>query len=221
LTAEEERILAELSQAIIKGQPDEALRKTEESLAAGIDPFQTILTMQSAMRTVGRYYEQKRYFLTEMYMGAQAIQAASEVLRPHLQARAQKAAGRIVLGTVRNDIHDVGKNLVRIVLEANGFEVHDLGVNVPSQAFIDKAREVDADIIGMSSLMTISMPEMERTIQALGGAGLLGEILTMVGGAPLSKAFATRIGGDAYAKDAAEAVQVAQALVRRRRGQAA
>lgn len=218
--ADQQGVLEELSQAIIKGQPEEARRKTEESLALGIDPFVTIQAMQKAMGTVGLYYEQKRYYLTEMYMGAQAVQAASQVLRPHLRARAG-GAGRIVLGTVRNDIHDVGKNLVRIVLEANGFEVHDLGVNVPSQTFVEKARELDADIIGMSSLMTISMPEMEKTIRALAEAGLEGEVLTLVGGAPLSQAFADKIGADGYAKDAAQAVRAAQLLIKRRRGTAA
>ena len=215
--SEEQKILDELSQAIIKGLPEVARQKTQESLALGVDPFETIRAMQVAMGTVGMYYEQKRYYLTEMYMGAQAVQAASEVLRPHLKGMAGQA-GRIVLGTVRNDIHDVGKNLVRIVLEANGFDVHDMGVNVAGQAFVQKAREVDADIIGLSSLMTISMPEMEKTIEALKEAGLAGEILTLVGGAPLSQAFADKIGADAYAKDAAEAVRAAQALVRRRRG---
>ncbi len=213
----EQRVLEELSQAIIKGQPEVARAKTQESLDQGVDPFLTIQAMQKAMGVVGTYYEQKRYYLTEMYMGAQAVQAASEVLRPHLKGRAGEA-GRIILGTVRNDIHDVGKNLVRIVLEANGFEVHDLGVNIPSHTFVEKARELDADIIGMSSLMTISMPEMEKTIKTLAEAGLAGEILTMVGGAPLSQAFADKIGADAYARDAAEAVRAARSLVRRRRG---
>src|SRR3990172_5538773 len=136
--SEEQKILDELSQAIIKGNPELARQKTQESLALGVDPFETIRAMQVAMGTVGMYYEQKRYYLTEMYMGAQAVQAASEVLRPHLKGMAGQA-GRIVLGTVRNDIHDVGKNLVRIVLEANAFEVHDLGVNVPSHVFIQTA----------------------------------------------------------------------------------
>lgn len=214
---DEQGILSELSQAIIQGQPEVARAKTQESLARGVDPFVTIQAMQKAMGVVGIYYEQKLYYLTEMYMGAQAVQAAGEVLRPYLKGRAGEA-GRIILGTVRNDIHDVGKNLVRIVLEANGFEVHDLGVNVPSQTFLQKARELDADIIGMSSLLTISMSEMEKTIKALAEAGLAGEILTMVGGAPLSQAFADKIGADAYARDAAEAVRAAQALVLRRRG---
>ena len=163
-----------------------------------------------AMDEVGRRFERNEYFVPELLLAARAMKVSLELLRPLLAARGVEPVGRAVIGTVRGDLHDIGKNLVRYMLEGGGFEVFDLGVNVPPERFIAAAREHNAQIVGMSALLTTTMPSMKLTIEAFKAAGLRGQVTILVGGAPVTQRFADEIGADGYSDNAAGAVALAK-----------
>ncbi len=193
---------------------DEAAAKklTQEELDRGTD-LQTILNdgLISAMDEVGEKFSAGELFVPEMLMAAQAMKAGLAVLKPHLSAGQSSTKGTVVIGTVKGDLHDIGKNLVAMMMEGAGFEVVDLGVDVDSEKFVRTASEKKADIIALSALLTTTMPSMETTIKAVKEAGLTTR--TIIGGAPVTQAFADRIGADGYSDDAPGAVKLVKQLV--------
>jgi 5-methyltetrahydrofolate--homocysteine methyltransferase len=166
-----------------------------------------------AMAEVGRLFEEGEYFVPEMLISARAMKSAMALLKPHLQQGEMQYAGRVVLGTVKGDLHDIGKNLVGLMLEGAGFQVFDLGTDVTPEKYIEAVRENDANIVAMSALLTTTMVNMKSTITALEEAGLREKVSIMIGGAPVTDNFAKQIGADGYAPDASRAVAVAKTLV--------
>jgi 5-methyltetrahydrofolate--homocysteine methyltransferase len=166
----------------------------------------------AAMDEVGKRFEEGDFFVPEMLIAARAMQAGLRLLKPHLAEGGVKAAGKIAIGTVKGDLHDIGKNLVAMMLEGAGFEVKDLGVDVTPQAFVQAAQE-GAQIIGMSALLTTTMSNMQGTIDALKAAGLREQVKVVIGGAPVTDAYARQIGADAYAPDASSATRVVRGLL--------
>jgi 5-methyltetrahydrofolate--homocysteine methyltransferase len=169
--------------------------------------------MIPAMDEVGRRFEANEYFVPELLIAARAMKGAMELLRPLLVESGAKPAGRVVIGTVRGDLHDIGKNLVAAMLEGGGFEVIDLGVDVPPEKFIAAAQEHQAQIIALSALLTTTMPGMKATLEAIAQAGMRDRIKVMIGGAPVTQRFADEIGADGFSDNASGAVRVARELV--------
>ena len=189
------------------------------ALATGLLPFDVVtLGLAEAMQRVGAQFERGECFLPELIMAAGTMKAGLVVLQPllsALEAASGEQKGVVVIGTVKGDFHDIGKNIVKALLEAGGFQVYDIGVNQPAEGFVDKAREVGADIVAMSALLTTTMAQMRATIEALRAAGVRANV--MVGGAPINQQFAARIGAEGYAADAVKAVREAERLVGLRR----
>jgi 5-methyltetrahydrofolate--homocysteine methyltransferase len=185
------------------------------ALDAGLSPFAVVtLGMAEGMAEVGRRYEAGEFFLPQLVMAGVTMRQGMNVLEPLLKrAEAGARKGTIVIGTVRGDLHDIGKNIVKTMLEAAGFVVHDIGVDQPVDNFVNVARQTGADIVAMSALLTTTMPYMARVIAALKEAGLADRVRVMVGGAPISREFADRIGAEGYAPDAVKAVREAERLM--------
>lgn len=200
--------------AVLEGDAPTARTVVQEALADGIDP-QSLLTdwMIPAMDEVGRRFEAGDYFVPELLIAARAMKAGMEQIRPLLAERGAKPVGCIVIGTVRGDLHDIGKNLVAAMLEGGGFEVVDLGVDVPPEKFIAAVTEHKAQIIAMSALLTTTMPGMKTIITAIEQAGIRDKVKIMVGGAPMTQQYADDIGADAFSDNASGAVRVARSLV--------
>jgi corrinoid protein of di/trimethylamine methyltransferase len=216
MTAMSEDIYIRLGSVVIKGRQEEAVRLTKEALAAGLEPLDIIdQGLTPGMRVVGDGFGCGEYFIPHLVMAGRAMKAAMAVLEPELRKRKQAAerAGVAVIGTVQGDIHEIGKSLVGIMLTASGFEVHDLGVDVPPAAFAAKARETGAQIIGLSALLTTTMIVQRKVIEALDKEGLRSKVRVLVGGAPVSQSWAEEIGADGYAEDASGAVDEARRLV--------
>jgi corrinoid protein of di/trimethylamine methyltransferase len=212
----------ELYKAIVEGYSEDAEALARQLLDEGMPPMQIIdECMVPAIQEVGRLYETGEYFLPELMMGAEAMQAALKVVQPALRGEGaqRQVLGTVVIGTVAGDLHDIGKSIVATMLSANGFDVYDLGVDVSASQFLDKVREVNATILGMSALLPTTMPYMQRVIESAKEAGLRDQLIILVGGAPVTPAFAEKIGADGYADDAAGAVQVAKQLVAQKAGQ--
>jgi len=167
----------------------------------------------AAMTEVGRLFEENEYFVPEMLVSARAMQSGLALLKPHLAESGAEPAGKIVMGTVKGDLHDIGKNLVSMMLEGAGFEVIDLGTDVSPQAFVKAVQERHAQVIGMSALLTTTMPSMSATIKALEEAGVREKVKVMIGGAPVTDAFAKQIGADGFSPDASAAVRLAKSLL--------
>lgn len=208
-------ILKEIYQAVIEGDNEGVKEKVPQALESGV-PAGAILNegMIAAMSEVGRLFEEGEYYVPEMLIAARAMQAGMGLLKPHLQSGEIKAAGKVLIGTAKGDLHDIGKNLVSLMLEGAGFEVHDLGTDVAAEKFVDAVKADKPDIIAMSALLTTTMPNMKTTIEALKAAGLRDQVKVMVGGAPLTDNYASQIGADGYAADASRAVSLAKSLVR-------
>ena len=204
--------LKAIFQNVIDGQAAEAEAGVEAALEAGI-PADAILNQSliTAMDEVGRRFENGDFFVPEMLIAARAMQAGLKLLKPRLVEANVKSAGKVAIGTVKGDLHDIGKNLVAMMLEGTGFEVRDLGVDVPPEAFV-KAAQDGAQVIGMSALLTTTMNKMEDTIEALRAAGLREKVKVLIGGAPVTQDFANRIGADAFAPDASSAARIARQL---------
>jgi len=205
--------LSLLSQAVEKGDRDKSVQLTTEALRAGMSPPETISGMQAGMGAVGEKFSRGDYFLPDVLMAARAMKSALELLKPLLGKTGMPNIGRVVIGTVQGDMHDIGKNIVATFLSGSGFEVFDLGLNVPDQKFIEAVREKQPNILGLSALLTTTMPVMGRVIQALEATGLRSQVKVIVGGAPVTLRFANLIGADAYARDGGEAIPVCKKLV--------
>ena len=204
--------LNELKQAVKDGDLDTAVDLTKEALAEKTEP-QDILNkgLIAAMDEIGELFSKNEIYIPEMMIAARAMKSAMEILEPVLVQAGVKPLGNFVIGTVAGDQHDIGKNLVAIMMKGTGFKVFDLGVDVPIEKFIEEAKAANADVIGISTLLTTTMPVMAEVVKAAKQAGVKSKI--MVGGAPLTQAFAEKIGADGYAPDAASAVLVAKDLV--------
>jgi 5-methyltetrahydrofolate--homocysteine methyltransferase len=210
--------LQTLYDAILEGNAPTARSEAQQALARGIDPQRLLdAAMIPAMDEVGRRFEANEYFVPELLIAARAMKGALELIRPLLAERGAEPAGRVAIGTVRGDLHDIGKNLVAAMLEGGGFEVIDLGVDVPPEKFVAAVQEREADIIAMSALLTTTMPGMKTTLEAIAQAGIRDRVKVMVGGAPVTQRFADEIGADAFSDNASGAVRVARALVTNRR----
>ncbi|MFQ5996288.1 MAG: corrinoid protein [Dehalococcoidales bacterium] len=206
--------LSLLSRAIDVGDREKTIQLTNEALSAGASPQDIIVHgLQAGMAVVGEKFSSGAYFLPDMLMAARAMKAALEILKPSLKETGIPTIGKVVIGTVEGDIHDIGKNIVATFLSGNGFEVFDLGVDVPDQKFIAEVREKKPDILGLSSLVTTTMPAMGSIIKSLEEAGLRANVKVIVGGAPVTQHFAENIGADAYADDGGKAILVCKQLL--------
>lgn len=215
-----EEILRRIKEAIINYDMDGIKKYVKEALDNGIPPKDIIeKAMTPAMKEVGEKFASGEIFLPEMLASAETFKIAMEVLKPELEKRKEsiKTLGRVLIGTVQGDIHDLGKNLVATMLSIAGFEVIDLGVDVPPEKFVEKVKELKPDIVGLSALMTTTMPAQKDTIEALKRAGVRDQVIVMVGGAPVTESWAKKIGADGYASDAFEAVEKAKELLERRK----
>lgn len=200
-----------LHDAILSGDAAAARQLTEQALAAGADPLVLVNEhMIPAMAEVGRRYECNEFFVPELLLSARAMKASLELLRPLLVASGREPAGRVAIGTVKGDLHDIGKNLVAAMLEGGGFEVIDLGVNVAPERFVEAVQEKKAQIVAMSALLTTTMPSMKTTIEALEAAGVRRQVKVLIGGAPVTQRFADEIGADGYSENAPGAVTLAR-----------
>ena len=205
--------LQALHQAILTGDAAAAKSVTEAALNEGAAPLTLVQdVMMPAMDEVGRKFEANEYFVPELLLAARAMKSSLELIRPLLAAGGVEPAGRIVIGTVKGDLHDIGKNLVAAMLEGGGFEVIDLGVNVDPAKFVRAVKEKGAGIVALSALLTTTMPAMKTTIEAIAKAGLRDTVKIMVGGAPVTESYAKEIGADGYSQNAAGAVTLARAL---------
>jgi len=203
-----------LYDAILTGDSKTAQSAVREALAEGVAPFELVSKyMIPAMDEVGRLFECEEYFVPELLLAGRAMKAALEIIRPLLASSGVAPAGRVIIGTVRGDLHDIGKNLVASMLEGAGFEVVDLGADVPPEKFIEAIRQKPVDIVGLSALLTVTMPAMKETIEALRQAGVRDSVKVMVGGAPVTQQYAHEIGADGYSDNANGAVGVARHLV--------
>ena len=201
-------------QAVLEGDAEEAASQVQAGLEAGIAPSDILNKgCIAAMGEVGRLFEEGEMFVPEMLIAARAMQAGMTILKPHLAEGEITSAGKVIVGTVAGDLHDIGKNLVGMMMEGAGFEIVDLGTDVSAEKFVNALREHKADIIGMSALLTTTMPSMTATIEALTEAGLRDQVKVLVGGAPVTQAFADEIGADGFAPDASSATRVAKALL--------
>jgi 5-methyltetrahydrofolate--homocysteine methyltransferase len=205
--------LAALHRAILTGDAKTAKEVTEAALAEGIAPLTLVQdSMMPAMDEAGKKFEANEYFVPELLLAARAMKSSLELIRPLLVAGGVEPAGRVAIGTVKGDLHDIGKNLVAAMLEGGGFEVIDLGVNVDPAKFVRAVKEKGAKIVALSALLTTTMPAMKTTIEALKQAGLREQVKVMVGGAPVTENYAKEIGADGYSKNAASAVELARGL---------
>jgi len=207
-------MLEELKRAVLSGDDERAAELTKKALEEGIEPGKILNeALIPAMEIVGREYEEGERYVPEMLISAEAMKAAMGVLRPRLVETGVRLKGKVVIGTVEGDLHDIGKNLVAMMLEGAGFEVIDLGVEVTAERFVQAVREHKPDVLGMSALLTTTMIHMPEVIEALKEAGLREEVKVIVGGAPVTQEYAEKIGAGGYAPDAANAVAVVKKLL--------
>ncbi len=206
--------LSALYDAILDGNVAGAKDGIQSALDAGLEPG-TILAegMIAAMKEVGQRFEEGDYFVPEMLIAARAMQAGLGLLKPHLVQGDVKSAGKVAIGTVKGDLHDIGKNLVALMLEGAGFEVVDLGVDVPPEKFVEAIASSGVDIVAFSALLTTTMPNMKATIDAIEQAGYRNKVKIIIGGAPVTQNYANQIGADGYSADASRAVSLAQSLL--------
>jgi corrinoid protein of di/trimethylamine methyltransferase len=210
-----EELLDKLAQAVIDGEPEDAEELAKQALDQGLDPLVCINEgLTRGIDRVGELFASGEYFLPDLIIGGEAMKVALAVLEPALaEDQEREVVGRVVLGTVEGDLHEIGKTLVGTMLTANGFLVTDIGIDKPAADFVAAVRETNATLVGASALLTTTIPEQQRIIEALAEAGLRARVKVMVGGAPVTQSWADKIGADGYAKDAIAAVAVAKRLV--------
>ena len=217
-----EEILKGLYEETLVGNKPAVCDLTNQGLAEGLAPESMLFdALIPSLEEVGARFERGDYFVPEMLIAARAMQGALDILRPLLAETGAKPIGTFVMGTVKGDVHDIGKNLVNIMLEGAGFTVHDLGVNVAPEKFVEEVQKHEPDIVGFSAFLTTTMPMFKANINALQKAGLREQVIVMVGGAPVTKEYADAVGADGYAADASTAVRLAKALIEQHRQQPA
>jgi corrinoid protein of di/trimethylamine methyltransferase len=206
--------LAKLYEAILTGDAKASIELVKAALATGADPQELVVKqMIPAMDEVGRRFEEGEYFVPELLIAGRAMKGALEILRPLLAAQGVEPVGRVVIGTVKGDLHDIGKGLVASMLEGGGFEVIDLGVNVPAEKFISAANEANADIVALSALLTTTMPAIKGVIDSIRNVRMLDKCKVIIGGAPVTQQYADSIGADGYSSNANGAVTLARRLI--------
>lgn len=207
--------LQPLYEFVLEGRAPEAKAIVQKALDEGADPQEMLSNyMIPAMDEVGKRFEEQEYFVPELLVSARAMKGALELIRPKLAASGAKPVGKVVIGTVRGDLHDIGKNLVAAMLEGGGFEVVDLGVDVSPEKFVEAAQSSGARIIAMSALLTTTMPGMKDTVDAVNSAGIHDKVKVMIGGAPVTQRYADEIGADGFSDNASAAVRLARSLVK-------
>lgn len=211
---DKQEYLNRLADAVLEMLEEETVALSEAYIREGYPALEGIMYgLAEGMRRATELFEQEEYYIPEILLCSDAMNEGLAVLRPHIPQAAQEAKLRIVIGVVQGDSHDIGKNLVKIMLETAGYEVYDLGKDVPLPLFVEKAREVKADIVAISTLMSTTMKEMQQVIRLLEEAGIRDRLKVIVGGAPVSQQFADRIGADGYSATAFEAVKLVERLV--------
>ncbi|MGM9541014.1 corrinoid protein [Anaerovibrio sp.] len=209
-----DELLERIADAVVDMDEDAVEELANQSLAEEIDAYETIdRGLARGMERAGQLFEEEEYFVPELLMCSDAMNVGIDVLKPHLKSEDGRRKGKVVIGVVAGDTHDIGKNLVGLMLETGGFEVIDLGRDIAPEEFVAQAKAHQADIIGIATLMTTTMPGMQEVVDILAEQGIRDQYKVMVGGAPISPAFARKIGADGYAKNAAEAVRVAGELL--------
>jgi len=209
-------IIENLRKAVLDLDVDRVRAGAEEAVRLGIDPIEAIDDgLAKGVRTIGDKFASGEAFLTELVMAGEAMKAGVEVLRPVMLKRKlqRKSTGIVVIGTVRGDIHDIGKNIVAVMLESAGFEVNDLGVDVPPEKFLDKTKESKAQIVAMSALLTVTTPEQKNTVQAIEKAGIRKNVKVAVGGAAVTPEWAREIGAEGYSDNAVDAVELFKKMI--------
>ena len=207
-------VLQTISEELQKGNYEQLPEFVRQALDGGVPPSRILKDgLVAGMSVVGEQFQNDEIFLPDVLISAKAMQAAMTVLRPKLMEAGVKLAGRIVMGTVRGDIHDIGKNLVAMLLEGAGYQVIDLGIDVPPEKFVEAVKSSKADIVGLSALLTITMPGMKAVVESLQESGLRKTVKVVVGGAPVTEQFAREIGADGYAPDAHTAVERVRELI--------
>ena len=200
--------------SILEGQQNDAVAGVQAAIDAGLPPGDILNQgMVDAMAEVGRLFEEGEYFVPEMLIAARAMQSGLALLKPHLIEADIESAGTVAIGTVKGDLHDIGKNLVGMMLEGAGFDVVDLGTDVSPEQFVETVQGGGVDIVALSALLTTTMPSMQATINALGGAGIRDQVKVMIGGAPVTSGYSEQIGADGYSPDASRAVSLAKQLM--------
>lgn len=215
----QDTILEALRQAILDGDSEQTQKVCGEAIKANVGTSDILQEgMTKAMRMVGAKWDAKEFFLPEVLAAADAMKSAIEFMKPHLQATGGGSIGTAVIGTVKGDVHNIGKNLVALFMELGGFNVFNLGEDVPAEKFVQTAVENNADVVGSSAFVSTVAAEMARIEEGLKAAGIRDKVFTMVGGAVLDPEWAVKIGADAYGKDALHATQLAQAFVSKKKG---
>jgi corrinoid protein of di/trimethylamine methyltransferase len=211
-----EELLSKITASIVEGEPDETVALTRQALDAGLEPL-TIINqgLVPGMNTVGEKFQCGEYFLPHLIIAANGMQQSMSLLEPELVARQQTvdSAGILVIGSVAGDIHEIGKSLVGTMMAASGYQVYDLGVDVPTETFVAKVQETGANLLGLSALLTTTMTVQREVIEALEEAGIREQVKVIVGGAPVSQDWAETIGADGYAEDAVGAIELAKKLL--------
>lgn len=207
-------IIQEIYTNVMEGQAESVKENVQAALDSGISaPVILNEGMIAALAEVGRLYEEGEYFVPEMLIAARAMQTGLALLKPYLKDSDVKSAGKVAIGTVKGDLHDIGKNLVGMMLEGAGFELIDLGTDVSAEKFVEAVRNHGVQIVAMSALLTTTMPAMKTTIEALKSAGLRDQVKVMIGGAPITQEYASAIGADGFSPDASRAVATAKELL--------
>lgn len=203
-------ILLQISEALQKGKAKDVAALVEQAISDGLTPGEILNDgLLAGMSIIGRKFKANEVYVPEVLIAARAMNTGTQILKPHLAIAGVESAGKVVLGTVKGDLHDIGKNLVRMMMEGKGLEVIDVGVDVSSEKFIEAIKEHNPKILALSALLTTTMSEQKNVIEALKNAGIRDSVKVMVGGAPVTEAFAKEIGADAYTPDAASAADVA------------
>jgi len=209
-----EELLEKIKNLMVDLEIDKVKEAVQEALNKNIPPLTIInKALSPAMEIIGEKYEKGEYYLAELVVAGDTFKEVMDILKPYLKKQTLKKLGKVVIGTVRGDLHEIGKNIVATMLETAGFDVYDLGVDVPPEKFVEKVKEVDADIVALSALLTTTMIEMKNVIDEFKKAGLRDKVKIIVGGAPVTEEYAKKIGADAYGKDAVEAVKICKQLV--------
>ncbi len=210
----QDEILDALYEHVLDGEAPPTVELTKEGLELGMDPLTLLFdAMIPALEEVGRLFEIGEYFVPEMLISARAMAGAMDILKPLIAATGAKPIGTFVMGTVKGDIHDIGKNLCNIMLEGAGFQVVDLGVNVPPEKFVEAIQEHQPQAVGMSAFLTTTMPMFKTNIEAIAAAGLREQVKVLVGGAPVTQEYCDTVGADGYAPDASSTVRLTKKLI--------
>lgn len=210
-----EELLEKLSECVVEMEEEEVAEVAQEYIGAGYPAFDAIMDgLLDGMDKVSDLFEEEEYFVTDVLLCSDAMYAGLEILKPHLPVEENETSKpKAVIGVVEGDTHDIGKNLVKIMMDTAGFEMYDLGRDVPLDAFVEKAEEIDAQLVCMSTLMTTTMDGMRVVIEKLKEAGVRDKVKVMIGGSPVSQKFADEIGADGYSSNAVEAVKLAKSLL--------